>query len=114
MDQAILMTSHKTSMSAYFEQWSRYRRLLRLIGLCLVGFFGSGIIVVNSDSRHIFPIVGTLTILCFIAFAAYCLKLSYFRCPRCAQRFFRGEVLHRQSGKLKCCRHCGLDLFAEV
>jgi hypothetical protein len=105
-------------MANFAEHWIKYRRLLYLTFVPLIGcvafvvMLGSGF----NEKQHptVFGVAGALDAICFLAFCYNGLRLSFFRCPRCAEYFSRGKMSHVKRDGFKRCRHCGLRLYGEA
>jgi hypothetical protein len=105
-------------MTNFAEHWIKYRRLLYLTFVPLIGcvafvvMLGSGL----SEKLHptMFGVAGSLDAICFLAFCYNGLRLSFFRCPRCAEYFSRGKRSQVKRDGFKRCRLCGLRLYGEA
>jgi hypothetical protein len=105
-------------MTDFAIQWLQYRRLRKLTFVPLLGCFAFVILIGLGFNEKLHPVLwtfaGAVDIVCFLMFCFNGLKLSRFRCPRCADYFSRGTKIHREGAAAKCCRHCSLSLYGEV
>jgi hypothetical protein len=105
-------------MADFAIQWSQYRRLRKLTFLPLLGCFAFVISIALGFNEKLHPllwnIAAAVEVVCFLTFCFNGVKLSRFRCPRCADYFSRGRKSYRTKAAVICCRHCGLGLYGEV
>ncbi len=92
----------------YTVAWDDYKYRRRwCLGISLGGLAFIGVVLIFSPFETVreydFGILGPIW---FVASIITAYRVSWFRCPRCGQRFF--EALWYHNGFARRCLHCGL------
>ena len=102
-----------TTDATYEAAWRHFSRLQGALILC-VAFFPLCFIAVNVvvSGLAVPPAFAKVAIWgsWFVAFAVASFRYTYFRCPRCSERYFMKFPCRNQFARR--CLHCGLPKWA--
>jgi len=110
----IIIVRPMSMSDVYVEKWKDLRRREWLVIGLFVGYLpilaGIGWLLFRVTTSET-PII-IVAITWMSAFACAGLRVSFFRCPRCDQRFYMGKYFVMTLGRR--CPHCGLQRYAKA
>jgi hypothetical protein len=91
------------------EQWTKHRKQTRIVWALFVGWIPYGIFVLRTETSTHSDYVGLALIPYVLVLMIVSAKASWFRCPRCRERFYAwGPWGLGHNGFARKCRNCGL------